>query len=152
MKTNPDRQIILRNCMVIYVSLILIRHGFTAHYEENGLPKGNRGKWQTICLDCNLVGTEMLLDRGASARPYSKEDPTLAPEAVAVDRGGAGDANSAFNKVSHGCHLNIVAYSLFSSGPCSGGGRSRVEKEEERREKADGGCHDTGEGEEIFAR
>lgn len=29
-----------------------------------------------------------------------------------------GDANSAFNKVSRGCHLNIVAYSLFSSSPC----------------------------------
>ncbi|KYM79910.1 hypothetical protein ALC53_09615 [Atta colombica] len=28
-----------------------------------------------------------------------------------------GDANSAFNKVSRGCHLNIVAYSLFSSSP-----------------------------------
>lgn len=29
--------------------------------------------------------------------------------------GQASDANSAFNKVSHGCHLNTVAYSLFSS-------------------------------------
>lgn len=31
-------------------------------------------------------------------------------------RRGVGDANSAFNKVSHGCHLNTTAYSLFSSG------------------------------------
>lgn len=56
-----------------------------------------------------------------------------------------GDANSAFNKVSRGCHLNIVAYSLFSSSPCEkeiqgvGWGRQRDEekngREREKREE-----------------
>lgn len=42
-----------------------------------------------------------------------------------------GDANSAFNKVSRGCHLNIVAYSLFSSRPA----RARAEEAKSRRKK-----------------
>lgn len=45
-----------------------------------------------------------------------------------------GDANSAFNKVSRGCHLNIVAYSLFSSSPREEEteGRQRDEEENDR--------------------
>ena len=42
--------------------------------------------------------------------------------------GRVGDANSAFNKVSHGCHLNTVAYSLFSS-------RLAIIEESESRER-----------------
>lgn len=51
-----------------------------------------------------------------------------------------GDANSAFNKVSHGCHLNIVAYSLFSSSPREEEteGRQRDEEENDRREREGG--------------
>lgn len=53
-----------------------------------------------------------------------------------------GDANSAFNKVSRGCHLNIVAYSLFSSSPCEkeiqgvgwgGGGEGRGRQRDEEK-------------------
>lgn len=51
-----------------------------------------------------------------------------------------GDANSAFNKVSRGCHLNIVAYSLFSSSPCEkeiqgvgGGGGVRGRQRDEEK-------------------
>ena len=43
--------------------------------------------------------------------------------------GRVGDANSAFNKVSHGCHLNTVAYSLFSSR------LAIIEEESESRER-----------------
>lgn len=44
-------------------------------------------------------------------------------------KGRVGDANSAFNKVSHGCHLNTVAYSLFSSR------LAIIEEESESRER-----------------
>lgn len=60
-----------------------------------------------------------------------------------------GDANSAFNKVSRGCYLNIVAYSLFSSSPREEETESRQrdeaqdegerEMEEEDREAERGG-------------
>jgi len=39
-----------------------------------------------------------------------------------------GDANSAFNKVSRGCHLNIVAYSLFSLSPRGGVGKRMTKR------------------------
>ena len=54
-------------------------------------------------------------------------------------KGRVGDANSAFNKVSHGCHLNTVAYSLFSSRLAiieeESESREREEKENKRREE-----------------
>lgn len=54
-----------------------------------------------------------------------------------------GDANSAFNKVSRGCHLNIVAYSLFSSSPREEEteGRQRDEEREREIEKEEGLGH-----------
>lgn len=54
-------------------------------------------------------------------------------------KGRVGDANSAFNKVSHGCHLNTVAYSLFSSRLAiieeESESREREEKENKRRKE-----------------
>lgn len=50
-----------------------------------------------------------------------------------------GDANSAFNKVSRGCHLNIVAYSLFSSSPREEETEGWQRDEEENERKRDRG-------------
>lgn len=50
-------------------------------------------------------------------RPSADAEGERAIERGSMRGGVGGDANSTFNKVSHGCHLNIVAYSLFSSSP-----------------------------------
>jgi len=87
-------------------------------------------------------------ERARLCLPGDRKGPSADRRSTTSDRKGerererereGGDANSAFNKVSRGCHLNIVAYSLFSSSP-------RAEETEASQRDEKGGR--TGEGED----